>query len=220
MLFLVSVYQSIFDTLETLPIYSTLGFKSRAAGETTSAAVDAQLQSKHTSDLYNEDPEGAVVREALAIDSDETASAVKEDDTLSSFVTTSEELSPSATYKPEEASPTENGLYSTSEISSSTFNPKPEDEESLTENELYSTSEISSSTFNPKPEDEESLTENELYSTSKISSSTFNPKPEDEESLTENELYSTSQLEPKSSGDSLKGVKPDETGRQGKEHVS
>eukprot|EP01084_Bolivina_argentea_P026826 49885_1 len=130
--------KAIFDTLETLPIYSTLGFKSRATDETTTAAVDAQLQSKPTTALYNEDPEGTAVREAAATDSDETPSTVEED-TRSSFVTTSEESSTSTSSKPEEASPTENELYSTSEKSSSTFNPKPE-KESPTENELYSTS--------------------------------------------------------------------------------
>ncbi len=137
------VYKAIFDTLETLPIYSTLGFKPRATDETTTAAVGAQFQSKPTTALYNEDPEGTAVRETAATDSDETPST-DEEDTRSSFVTTSEESSTSTSSKPEEASPTENELYSTIEKSSSTFNPKPE-EESPTENELYSTSQ-----FEPK----------------------------------------------------------------------
>ncbi len=76
--------------------------------ETTIAPVVERSQSKHITTLYNEDPEGKAVQ-AVATDS-ETPSTVEED-TQPSFAT-SEKLSTSS--DPEEESPTENELYSTS----------------------------------------------------------------------------------------------------------
>ncbi len=76
--------------------------------ETTTAAGMVRSQSKPTTTLYNKDPEGRAVQ-AAATDSEAPCTV---EDTQPSFAT-SEKLSTSS--KPEEESPTENELYSTSQ---------------------------------------------------------------------------------------------------------
>ncbi len=150
--------------LETLPFYSALGLKPRMTDETPTAAVGVQSQSKATTTLYDEDPEGSAMRTEAATDS-ETPSTVEDAQPSS---TTSEESSLTSPYPEvsEEESPTENELQSTREtLSSLASHPKPE-EESPTENVLFSTNQSATESgddlMEAKPDDNARRVEEEV----------------------------------------------------------